>query len=233
MSVRTFLLAIAGAALACGAGTSQGSVILVDFNDAGAAATLGGTWNVIAAPNVGPQALVSSANVTEGVTLSSANWAADSSLSQAPWAADQDWLDADATRDYFFFGGVAGPLQTATVTIAGLVEGGSYVVALAASKETASTSVPRIADYKVNGSFADSTPDGQQFDAYNSGFLGENILTWNSATAGPGGVLTITASTTTTSRSAWLNALYISAVPEPASLALLAAGAVLLRPRRR
>lgn len=224
---------LASLGVVCVAAPGLAAPILVDFNDVGTTPTLGGTWNVIAAPNAGPQALLDSSGGATGATLASSNWGGDSGVTETPWSADQDWLDADATRDYIFYGTVGGAAQSATVTLAGLTPNGEYTVAVVSSKATSSTSVPRTGNYQVNGSYASSTPNGLNFDSYNTGFLTEAILTWESVFATAGGTITLTATTTQTSRSVWLNAMMVEAVPEPVSLSLLGFGTLLLLPRRR
>ena len=132
-------------------------------------------------------------------------------MNQGPWpAGNVDWVDGLATADYTF------STADATVTFIGLTPGAPYRFDHVAAR---SLGADRIADYLVNGAFADSTPNGDNFASLADGWDGGNILVWNSVTADSAGQITL--AITDVQNFGYVNASRIQLVPEPGALSLL------------
>lgn len=213
------------AAIAAPASVVLAQPILVDYGEAGAAPTLGGVWNTVDSALSGT-ALVDAAGNATGVviTFGGDGWI-DAAVDQGPWpSGDSDWVDGDATADYTF--NVGG--DTSTVTYSGLTPGQAYRFDHVAAR---SLGDDRIADYLVNGSFADTTPNGDDFNSLLDGWDGGNILTWNSVLADSAGQITLTV--TDVQGFGYVTASRIGLVPAPASAALLGLGGLFAGRRRR
>jgi len=178
------------------------AVVLVDFTDTpNSAATLGGTWNAVGTGGAPVGTLRDSAgNTVAGLSISPDAFFVsnnDNTPVSAAWTPSNGWVDGAAVANSISgWAGTAG--VTGTVTISGLTPGANYQVDYVAARSTDNSggSPPyrgRTGDYQVNGVFADSSPDGDDFNAKEDGFLGGNFLTWNSATADAGGQIGVVA----------------------------------------
>lgn len=150
------------------------SWVQVDLNDAGTAAG-NGVWNVVPTPTSGIGFLVDTNGTATPATLSiSAGWQ-DSTFGDAK-GAYAGTVFGNAAADYFFLRSKDNGYTNGTFTVSGLTNGVAYAVQLASSMKDASS--PRTADFRVNGVFGSSMPNGQNFDSYLDGFLGGSVLTW-------------------------------------------------------
>ena len=205
--------------------SAASGVILIDYGDADSSSTLGGVWNTVDSALSGTM-LVDSSGAPSGVTISFGGdgWI-DSTNNQGPWPhGDVGWVDADATVDYTF--NVGG--DTSTVVFSGLTPNGAYRFEHVAARELGAD---RIADYLVNGAFADSTPNGDDFASLADGWTGGNILVWESVAATAGGDITLTV--TDVQNFGYINASRLSVVPEPSAGLLLCMALVGLASWRR
>lgn len=242
------LSALASAALAVGVLTAQAeATMLVDFsNSVAVTPTLGGTWNTLAGPpNQTYSNLVNADNTpATGVSMTLSGFT-DFAEDQTGWNGgnDLDWVDADATRDYFWVSAqtqsaTAG--QVGTITISGLPAGSSYEVSYLGVRKTQSTNT-RIADITVNGAFTNTDISSQAYDAYKAwNTTPSPILTWTSVALDSSGDIVIKLdprddlyADKSVNVNAWINALRITPVPEPSSLGLLALGGIFTLRRRR
>lgn len=215
------LVTICAAILAMAA-TSVAQTILVDHGTAAATPTLGGTWNSVNFAQSGAS-LVDTSGAPTGVTITYAGDWLDTSVDQGPWpAGDTSWVDADATADYVF------TVDGGTVTFSGLIPGAPYNFQHVAAR---SLGADRIADYMVNGMFADSTPNGDDFASLGDGWNGGNILVWNSVAADPAGQITL--SVTDVQSFGYVNASRLSLIPEPATASLVGISLLALGGLRR
>jgi hypothetical protein len=207
--------------IACAA---NANVILVDYGSAAVAPSLGGTWNVIGGTVGGP--LVDSTGAASGVSLSFGGdgWIA-ATVDQGPWpAGDLDWVDGDATADYTF--NVGG--ETSTVVFSGLAPGALYRFDHVAAR---ALGADRRADYLVNGAFADSTPNGDDFFSLQDGWTDSDILTWDSVAADGTGNIILTV--TDVQNFGYITASRLELIPAPGVMAALAfAGLTGVRRRR-
>ncbi len=79
----------------------------------------------------------------------------------------------------------------------------------------------RIADYTTNGNFADSVPNGDDFDHLTDGWDPGNYLTWNSVTADSSGQITLVVSEVIGFGYISGTRIRSNAIPEPGSLVLI------------
>lgn len=196
-------------------------VILVDFGTASASPTLGGTWNELAVSGSGSVELDDSSGTGSGATLSWTGFGTGIAT-QGAWGADVLWVDADATADTFHT--VGSTSTDSIVTIAGLAPG-NYSLDLVASRSQGPAEA-RVSDYRLNGVFADSIPNGDDFNANTDGYIAQSILTWNSVSLDSSGNLVLTIDEPVSSFG-YLTALRISEanpVPEPSTFLLAGCG---------
>ncbi len=193
------------------------STILVDYGDLAATPTLGGTWNEVATTTTTGMALVDTTGVATGVTLSVTITGSNTfEFNQGAWAlSDVGWIDADATADVFGFNGVS------NVTFTGLAANMLYTI-----DHLSARNVPAISDYTINGNFADSTPNGDNWNNQADGYLGGNYLTWYNILPDESGQIQLDIFP-----NPWFG--YLSAtritpatIPEPSTITLLGIGLV-------
>jgi hypothetical protein len=206
--------------------------IVVDFESA--ATTPTGNWNEIASPGTVSNLIDFDTGLATSVGLTLSGGVSDSS-STGQWGsrtASPSWSVADALSDRFFVteGG------TGTLTITGLTPGMLYDIEIASSYGGAGTSGNDDGVYELTD--ANGLVEG--FNAFTSGSPGgvEGWLGWYDAEANGSGELSfaLSAPAGANPRIA-LNAMQITAIPEPGTLALIgialgAAGLVGFRRRR-
>ncbi len=198
--------------------------ILVDFGEGAAAPTLGGVWNTVDFGLSGAS-VVDALGAPTGVTVNFGGSWFDSGVDQGAWpAGDTGWVDGDATADYVF--NTSG--DTSTVTFSGLTPGEAYTLEHVSARSIGAT---RIADYLVQGNFADSVPNGDDFASLTDGWDGGSILVWNNVIANISGDITLTV--TNVQDFGYVNATRLQMVPTPASAAMLGLGGLFAARRRR
>ncbi len=198
--------------------------ILVDYGEAAATPTFGGVWNTVDFGLTGA-ALVDDGGNATGVTVNFGGAWLDTSVNQGPWpAGDVSWVAGDAIADYVF--NTTGDVST--ISFDGLIPGGLYRFEHVAAR---ALGADRIADYRVNGVFADSTPNGDNFASLGDGWDGGNILVWNSAMANNAGAIVLTVDDV--QNFGYVSASLIERVPEPSCFLLTGLGLVALLSRRR
>ena len=97
------------------------------------------------------------------------------------------------------------------MTFGGLTPAGRYRFEHVAARALGDD---RIADYRVNGRFADSTPNGDNFASLADGWAAGHVLVWESVIADSAG--TITLSVEEVRNFGYLSASMLQSVPEPA-----------------
>ena len=244
----------AGVLLSVGPAIGHAVPVLVDFMDAAAAPSFGGTWNTIPDPSVTTQ-LVDAAGATTNITLAfSGNWFDSPHVS--PWPhGNIAWIDANAAMDSLGYDFTAPPGH---VVIAGLATDLVYRIDLLAVEEFFAPTPDSTADFSIFGSFGDSVPNGDNFDVHNDGLLGGKFMTWNIVAPNASGEILIEVAgfdappndpspqmLGTIVSAARITCLRLSAagapqevncpsaVPEPGSVALLALGLAGMLTRRR
>ncbi|MEZ5395937.1 MAG: PEP-CTERM sorting domain-containing protein [Bryobacterales bacterium] len=211
---------------------------MIDHSDDGPDPTFGGTWNVIASAstNVGPAvldspiAVVDSTGAATGITITYSGAFGSFTGPYTEWAfGDVDWIDGAVTTDLF---GTNGSGST-TLTFDGLTPGALYELDHLSARSSDSSN--RVGDYTVFGSFADTTPNGDNFNSYQDGYVGGNVLSWTVAANGAGQIV-LTVGPSTPGTFGYYNATRLvelsASVPEPSAFALMAlplAGLVLRR----
>jgi hypothetical protein len=205
--------------------------IRVDFNDAAGAP--GGNWNTVAAPGaVTPPLIDFNTGASTGVTIDLQWFDVLESSSNTEWDAANSgpaWLDAakHAAMDYFW-----GQFADAVgwVKVQNLTPGQAYSVELVASSDSSSAGP---ITYDINGVYFDGSTDGQ-FDPLDDGYTSGEWMTWSSIAADGTGVLELHYDIPTgpVGRNR-MNAMRIVEVPEPASLALMGLGGLMMIGRRR
>lgn len=148
--------------------------IQIDLNEVGSSAG-GGTWNVVNTPTNVVGFLKDTNNVTTTATLEISEGWQDSTYATAK-GAYASTVFGNSAEDYFFLRSKENGVTNGTFTVSGLSNGVPYVVQLASS--IVGSSFSRKADFRVNGDFADSSPNGNNFDSDLDGFVGGNIMTW-------------------------------------------------------
>nr|WP_309692226.1 PEP-CTERM sorting domain-containing protein [Armatimonas sp.] len=230
---RGTLAALALLGLAALPQAALAQTFLVDHgNQSGTTPTFGGTWNTIAGAGSMPTTgvalpLVDSTGASGAVTLTYSGTFGSFSAAQASWSfADGHggWVAQNATTDLFGSGVGA----TTSITFGGLVPGQEYKLDHVAARSGSGSN--RVSDYTVFGAFADTSPNGDNFNGNTDGFVGGSILTWNSVMANGSGQITLTGTPTSGSNFSYYTATQLTVVnssaPEPGTLALLALGIV-------
>jgi len=203
--------------------TLNAAVIQVDLsaNDT----SPGAAWNTIAG-DISDAALLDTSESATGITLTASGWSSSSNTANnTNQAGAFDAAFGLAADDNFNVGS-----GTATITLSGIAAG-SYIFEIASSRSSAGSG-NRLADITVGNNFADTTPNGDDFNANSDGFVDGSLLVWNSITANGADdvVIQITAGS---GDFGYINAFTISPVPEPSSTALLGLCGIALILRRR
>ena len=198
--------------------------ILVDFNDATDANDLaigGVVRNVV--PNV-PGSIFESDDLAKSQGGSSnidlrvnGNWQDTFLAGQAGAFAITSPQLAPGADDFLFLAGGT----TGTVRFEGLT-GSRYKLEIVSSRSTDSSNP--IADITVNGLFADTLPNGDDYDAHIEGFDNGNLMIWNNV-APVSGQISVAVSVQS-GRTGFLNAVHL--IPEPASMMLLVIGGIVI-----
>lgn len=149
--------------------------IQIDLNQTGPAAA-GGYWNVISTPTTDVGYLVNTNGTATTATLAISTGWQDSTFTGAKGAYGST-VFGNAADDYFFIRSADNSYTNGTLTVSGLSNGVPYAVQLASSM--LDSTEPRIADFRVNGVFGTSSPDGLNFNSHLDGWVGGNIITWS------------------------------------------------------
>jgi hypothetical protein len=244
-----FLAVVAAAVMTIG--SSHASLILVDLNDAGT--DPGATWNTIAAPTGTTALKDTSGSFASGISLSFVNESTvdpsnennifqDSGTGSQAGAFSSTAFSA-AAEDYFWGNNAA----TGTIVLSNVADG-SYKIELVSSRSTGIFANPsRLADFTVNGAFADSLHNGNDFDSHRDGFDNGSLLVWNNVEITEG-VITIQVAIEAKStlhpyagtadvhgdysnnggqdKTTHINAFSVTTIPEPSTFALTITPAV-------
>ncbi len=228
----TRLLASLALMMTVGLTAAQGMVIQIDFNEATVAP--GADWHTLDTPSVTAVELNDTTGSASGISIALDSGFQDSSSTGHSGAYNgTSWHPTSG--DYFFVRSSSnGGLTTGTITLTGLNDAYTYDFAMIAS--ASSSTYPRSADYRVNGSFGDglSPLNGDEYDSHTDGFDNARVMSWTGMTSTSGQItITVTRTGGTSGSTAMLNAMTITEViPEPASLVLAAGGLLLLRRQR-
>jgi hypothetical protein len=228
------------------AGLASAETILINFGGIADTRDCGGdglapNWNTVAgrdvnAPNpdfdtlAAGTVLDSDGNALAGVSISgttTSGWYGTSTSNSGTYPGDEVsaapvWLDLDAIEvvEWDQYGGL-------TLTIEGLT-GSAYQVDVIAVRSESGTST-REQSYWVDGVRADGIAG--DWNAYSQGWQSGGVMTWSSV-APTDGVLTLRTGDGLGNNS-YLAAARITAVPEPATMGLLALGGLAILRRRR
>jgi hypothetical protein len=214
------------------------NTVLIDFENSATDPT--GNWNIAADAS----STINLVNFADGLD-SGADLAfsgrINTSSSSTEWNnsnAGPGWLGANtnAAQDYFWAneGSQFGASEIPTLTISGLTINTNYRVELVASSDSTNAGD---AEFAINGQFFDGSSDGA-FDSLTDGYNSGSWMIWSTVSSGASGQLVLTADPDAFDNlvgAVRLNAMQISLVPEPSTLALimaLAAGALVMLRRR-
>ena len=231
------ILSLVAAVLFTFGNTASANTILVNFGAASSAVggngslDVGGTWNSIVTPNndLAAGSVVNSASaVVAGVSINTSNFRSAALANTGSWAGSTPWVDLDAATNTWYYGGT--DATPATIIISGLTDLEYKLDFLAIRSSTPASE--RSADYDVNGSFGDSTPDGDNFNANIDGWNGGNVLGWSSITPA-GGTISITITKIDGANYGYATALRLTAIPTPSAAAGGLALLVITTLRRR
>ncbi|MCD8483494.1 MAG: PEP-CTERM sorting domain-containing protein [Verrucomicrobia bacterium] len=226
-----FVTALAlGVALA-GLTQASATVLLFDFGTSAAAPSVGGTWNSIASDQASGTATgftYATGGAATGISLAYDNFQA-TTTNQGNWAhGNKDWVDANATADYFWRG--AG---TATMTLTGLNPSWTYDIELVSARGATGN---RVATITVGGLTTSEDVSSSGFNSLNDGWNNGSILRWSGVSPDVNGAIGISF-TAAGSNSLFINAMQVTAIPEPSTYAalfgLLSLGCVLVIRRRK
>ena len=180
--------------------------IRIDLGSPNTAPTLDGTWNTI--PNAAPPpSLLGTDGVETGIGVNIQ--APGSEGFGASWATDKQWVDRHAAADAL----VAFAPNNIVVTFFD-VPAGKYDISMVASVSFFPFS---LGDYQIFGQFADSIPNGDDYNASGND-IRMDVLTWNAVSPDVNNQIILTA-TPAPGNEVRINALQF--VPEPGSLLLL------------
>lgn len=249
------------------ASTSVAETFLIDLNTTSSPTTptVGGTWNVYAAPadvNGGILKNATGANTTATLSISgtfsdstnggSAVFNNTSPDSLPSWATSS--TDNGASGDYFYTN-TSATADSFTLTIANLTPGNTFSLDLLASRQDANAS--GLYEYSLNGGTTWSgftvlnsngtlaTTDGwntnnTQTQAFHNSAQGFSLHRYMNASGGTltGSTLQIrttdsTLGTTGTGTYSVINAVRVTVVPEPSTMAFMVLGLTALASRRR
>lgn len=218
------ILSLSGAAMS----QSSAATYLIDFSKF---AEPTGNWNSLSSTDNSNVALVDSTGASNGVTISH-TLSSDSNISGGWTIGNADWVDSAAASDGLYSG------SSAAITILGLGSPtSSYSIKIVAAEDGDSGpgAFTSVADFRVQGSFADGNRLGTSAngDNWNSKTDGtNNFLIWNNVNPNASGQITI-AIDASASGFTTINAIEVSLTPEPTSTALLGFGSLTLLMRRK
>ncbi len=233
--MKRFAFAMTGCLAICIAllgSQTVGSPLQVFIDVGSAESSPGAKWNTIDAGDVGSGVELHDAGGTlTGVTAtlangSGCNWQTSAATGQI--GAYAGTILADATGDYLYIRNTASAPWTCTLALAGLDDSKLYQLEMSASRGPSNW--PKGQFVTLGGDYAvgwnSTTPFNAQSDGHDSG----KILLWEEVSP-TGGELLLTV--TRSGGDAFLNALVLTEVPEPAACMLLAIGLGCLAFRRR
>lgn len=211
---------------------ASAETILINFGGIDSSPDAGGDgtlthWNEAVKNGTQSTVVDSDGNTVAGVSVATADMGGttfDNSGTYASGGSAASWVDLDAVELVWFNQGSGG-----SVTISGLTAP-AYTVDLIAARSTEGTpaNFDRINDYYANGSLSDGD-ESLDWSSYVDGWVAGGVLTWSSVNP-DAGVITMTDGDNTNSH--W-TAMRLTAVPEPATMALLGLGGVVGLMRRR
>lgn len=220
------------AALLAVASAARANQIYLDFG--GGLSNPTGNWNVIATINTTDSNLIDFGSGSgTGASLTTSGWL-NTISNTGIWgpAADKDWVQELAAEDLF----VASNGSTATATLSGLTAPG-YVVEVVVA-----WTVTNHLDVTVGGVFADDNfdgtagVDGDDFNADADGGEPGNWLIWDNVAPASGSLtIQVAAMGQLNGDQPMLNAVRLTAIPEPSTLLLVVcglAGLAMWRPAR-
>lgn len=114
-------------------------------------------------------------------------------------------------------------IQYFTVTLTGLNNAINYKIEIASTSNGGFSN-----DISIDGSYGDSTPNGDNFSPKVDGRNNGNIIVWNSVAPASGKIVVTIAETQAYGGQSEISALRLIEIPEPATLSLLALGTTLI-----